>query len=217
MEGSSVILHCDVDSNPIPQISWFFGDELLMSETASNASLFLDFLNAEQEGVYTCVGENGYGTMNSSLYLTVRCKSLCISCCIFWFIFVSFWLLSLFAPRPVSILCLLVCLIDPPRKPVVNESLVVMEDSSLALYCSSKGNPVPTLTWLKDGALIGTIKAEELSILELTEINPQADGTYRCLAENEYGRASSSLNITVECELSKILSNFWEQMKLNEC
>ncbi|GAA6088847.1 myelin-associated glycoprotein isoform X1 [Tachysurus ichikawai] len=159
MEGSSVILHCDVDSNPIPQISWFFGDELLMSETASNASLFLDFLNAEQEGVYTCVGENGYGTMNSSLYLTVR---------------------------------------YPPRKPVVNESLVVMEDSSLALYCSSKGNPVPTLTWLKDGALIGTIKAEELSILELTEINPQADGTYRCLAENEYGRASSSLNITVE-------------------
>lgn len=95
------------------------------------------------------------------------------------------------------------CTIDPPREPVVNASLVVMEDSSLALHCSSQGNPVPTLTWLKDGELVGTIKAGELSILELTDINPQADGTYRCLAENEYGRASSSLNVTVECELTE--------------
>ncbi|XP_060754132.1 myelin-associated glycoprotein isoform X2 [Neoarius graeffei] len=159
MEGNSVVLHCDVDSNPMPQISWLFGDEQLMSETASNASLYLESLTAEQEGLYTCVGDNGYGTMNSSMYLAVR---------------------------------------YPPREPVVNASLVVMEDSSLALHCSSQGNPVPTLTWLKDGELVGTIKAGELSILELTDINPQTDGTYRCLAENEYGRASSSLNVTVE-------------------
>lgn len=100
------------------------------------------------------------------------------------------------------------CLIDPPREPVVNESLVVMEDSSLALHCTTKGNPVPTITWLKDGALIGQIKAGELSILELTDINPQADGTYRCLAENEHGRASSSLNITVECKLTESKPSF---------
>lgn len=59
---------------------------------------------------------------------------------------------------------------------------------------------MPTLTWLKDGELVGTITAEEGSVLELHEITPQDDGVYRCLAENEHGRASSSLNITVECK-----------------
>ncbi|NP_001300786.1 myelin-associated glycoprotein isoform X2 [Danio rerio] len=159
MEGSSVVLHCDVDSNPAPMITWYFGDKELMSETASNSSLSLENLTPEQEGVYTCVGDNGYGNMNTSMYLAVN---------------------------------------YPPREPWINESLTVLEGSSVSLQCTSKGNPMPTLTWLKDGELVGTITAEEGSVLELHEIMPQADGVYRCLAENEHGRASSSLNITVE-------------------
>lgn len=91
-------------------------------------------------------------------------------------------------------------LVDPPREPLVNDSMIVQEGQSLALHCSTQGNPAPTLTWLKDGELVGTITADELSVLEIAEITPQGDGQYRCLAENEHGRASSSLNITVECE-----------------
>ncbi|XP_076831924.1 myelin-associated glycoprotein isoform X2 [Brachyhypopomus gauderio] len=159
MEGSSVVLHCDVDSNPPPRISWHFKDEELMSDTASNSSLSLESLSPEQEGVYTCVGDNGYGEMNTSLYLAVR---------------------------------------YPPREPLVNSSMTVQEGTSLVLHCSSEGNPAPTLTWLKDGKLVGTITADEVSVLHLPDITPDLDGTYRCLAENEYGRASSSLNITVE-------------------
>ncbi|KAM9513399.1 myelin-associated glycoprotein-like [Salvelinus alpinus] len=87
---------------------------------------------------------------------------------------------------------------DPPSEPVVNGSLTILEGSSISLQCSTKGNPAPTLTWVKDGELVGTITAEEVSVLELLELTPQGDGQYRCLAENEHGRASSSLNITVE-------------------
>lgn len=94
---------------------------------------------------------------------------------------------------------------DPPREPVVNDSMTVVEGSSLALHCSTQGSPAPTLTWLKDGELVGTITADELSVLEIMEITPQGDGQYRCLAENEHGRASSSLNITVECECFSVL------------
>ncbi|KAM6967361.1 myelin-associated glycoprotein [Aplochiton taeniatus] len=159
MEGSSVTLHCEVDSNPPPRISWMFGDQELLWDTATNISLPLDDLTPEQEGIYTCVGDNGYGAMNTSMYLSVK---------------------------------------FPPREPTVNSSLTVQEGTSLFLHCSTLGNPAPTLTWLKDGELVGTITAEELSVLELLEITPQADGQYRCLAENEYGRAGSSLNITVE-------------------
>ncbi|KAJ8404967.1 hypothetical protein AAFF_G00328880 [Aldrovandia affinis] len=159
MEGSSVTLFCDVDSNPVPRISWLFGDEELLSDTATNATLALDGVGPPQEGVYTCVGDNGYGTMNSSMYLAVK---------------------------------------YPPREPWVNESLTLLEGSTVSLHCMTQGNPPPTLTWLKDGVLVGTITAESVSVLELEDLTPQGDGQYRCLAENEHGRSSSSLNITVE-------------------
>lgn len=83
---------------------------------------------------------------------------------------------------------------------MVNDSMTVLEGTSFSLHCSTQGSPAPTLTWLKDGELVGTITAEDLSVLEIIEITPHGDGQYRCLAENEHGRASSSLNITVECE-----------------
>ncbi|XP_051921604.1 myelin-associated glycoprotein isoform X2 [Hippocampus zosterae] len=159
MEGNSVTLHCEVDSNPPSRISWKFGDQELLWDTASNLSLTVDDVTPAEEGVYTCVGDNGYGAMNTSLYLAVK---------------------------------------YPPREPVVNDSLTVLEGASLTLYCSTQGSPPPTLTWLKDGELVGAITADEMSVLELDGITPQGDGQYRCLAENEHGRASSSLNITVE-------------------
>ncbi|XP_054638005.1 myelin-associated glycoprotein isoform X1 [Dunckerocampus dactyliophorus] len=159
MEGSSVTLHCEVDSNPAPRISWKFGDQELMWDTESNLSLTLNDVTPAEEGVYTCIGDNGYGVMNTSLYLAVK---------------------------------------YPPREPIVNSSLTVLEGTSLALHCSTQGSPAPTLTWLKDGELVGMITADELSVLEIEGITPQGDGQYRCLAENEHGRASSSLNITVE-------------------
>lgn len=83
--------------------------------------------------------------------------------------------------------------------------MTVLEGTSLSLHCSTQGSPAPTLTWLKDGELVGTITADELSVLEIAEITPQGDGQYRCLAENEHGRASISLNITVECEYFTVL------------
>lgn len=91
--------------------------------------------------------------------------------------------------------------------------MTVLEGTSLALHCSTQGNPAPTLTWLKDGELVGTITADELSVLEIGEITPQGDGQYRCLAENEHGRASSSLNITVECECFTVLHFIQQQCK----
>ncbi|KAJ8332933.1 hypothetical protein SKAU_G00418290 [Synaphobranchus kaupii] len=68
----------------------------------------------------------------------------------------------------------------PPREPWVNSSQTALEGSSLSLHCMTQGNPPPTLTWLKDGVLVGTITAEEMSVLELEELTPQSDGLYRC-------------------------------------
>lgn len=51
-----------------------FGEKEISWDTASNISLSLEDVTPAEEGVYTCVGDNGYGTMNTSLYLAVKCK-----------------------------------------------------------------------------------------------------------------------------------------------
>lgn len=75
MESSSVILHCEVDSNPPSRISWMFEENEVLWDTASNLSLSLDDVTPVNEGIYTCVGDNVYGIMNTSMYLAVKCKS----------------------------------------------------------------------------------------------------------------------------------------------
>lgn len=69
-------LHCEVDSNPPSKITWMFGEQELSQDTAANLSLSLDDVSPAQEGVYTCVGDNGYGIMNTSLFLAVKCEFL---------------------------------------------------------------------------------------------------------------------------------------------
>lgn len=69
-------LHCEVDSNPASKITWMFGEQELLQDTAANLSLSLDDVSPVQEGIYTCVGDNGYGIMNTSLFLAVKCESL---------------------------------------------------------------------------------------------------------------------------------------------
>ncbi|XP_077453958.1 myelin-associated glycoprotein isoform X2 [Stigmatopora argus] len=159
MEGSSVTLHCEVDSNPPPRISWKLGEREVLWDTATNLSLTIDEATPEEEGVYTCVGENAYGAMNTSLYLAVK---------------------------------------YPPREPSLNDSVTMVEGASFTLHCSSQGSPPPTLTWLKDGEVVGTVTADELSVLEIEDVAPQDEGQYRCMAENEYGWTSGTLNVTVE-------------------
>ncbi|MBN3271241.1 protein, partial [Polyodon spathula] len=159
MEGINVYLSCTVDSNPPPRITWLQEDTLVWEETGQNSTLVLMDIKPNQEGLYTCIADNDYGSKNRSFYLAVK---------------------------------------FPPRDPSVNSSLTVLEGSSVVLHCSTEGNPVPTLTWFKDGTLISNIVASDLSLLEIPDISYEGDGEYRCLAENEHGRASSSINITVE-------------------
>ncbi|KAG2471146.1 protein, partial [Polypterus senegalus] len=161
MEGSTVVLHCIVDSNPPPLITWYLYDVLVKEEEAQNSTLVLENLQPSQEGIYTCNADNKYGEKNNSLFVAVK---------------------------------------YPPREPSVNSSVTIQEGTTITLHCSSEGNPVPTLTWFRDGTLVSSVVSESQSILEIRDITFESDGNYRCLAENEHGRASSHVNVTVQCK-----------------
>ena len=83
--GGMVTFRCDVYSNPTLQsVSWMFGGVTIVSDglriTATNTLLTINSVQSEDEGSYSCVVTNAYGSQRSSALLsigTINVLSLC--------------------------------------------------------------------------------------------------------------------------------------------
>ncbi|XP_061656089.1 protein turtle homolog A-like isoform X2 [Phyllopteryx taeniolatus] len=67
----------------------------------------------------------------------------------------------------------------------------------LSLVCAAIGNPLPTITWLKDGSVIqiGNNRDEALS---LTALSVQSAGQYTCHASNSEGNATLETKVKIK-------------------
>lgn len=74
-----------------------------------------------------------------------------------------------------------------------------MENQTLALHCSAIGNPVPKITWSKDGKTVAT--GQTLSL----EANRNQSGEYWCSASNGIdANVTSSVSLDVQCKFKYI-------------
>lgn len=74
-----------------------------------------------------------------------------------------------------------------------------IEGSHVSLLCGADSNPLPLLTWMRDGMVLREAVSESL-YLELEEVTPAEDGVYACLAENSYGQENRTVELSVMCE-----------------
>lgn len=81
----------------------------------------------------------------------------------------------------------------------MNSSVEAIEGSHVSLLCGADSNPLPLLTWMRDGTVLREAVAESL-LLELDEVTPGEDGVYACLAENAYGQDNRTVGLSVMCE-----------------
>ena len=85
--------------------------------------------------------------------------------------------------------------IDPPRFITQPSDQTVTENEQLEFRCSAIGNPVPMITWIKDGNSVGI--GETLSLGGQRNLS----GEYWCLADNGLGEAiNSSATLDVQCK-----------------
>ncbi len=85
-------------------------------------------------------------------------------------------------------------------------SIKVMDGEEIKFHCVVKGNPMPTITWFKNGKVVvdnpdfrtSYDKTSGSNILSIIEVFPQDTGEYKCIAVNMYGKAITSCNLTVE-------------------
>ncbi|KAL0965550.1 hypothetical protein UPYG_G00282800 [Umbra pygmaea] len=80
--------------------------------------------------------------------------------------------------------------------PPVVEAVV---GNPLSLACVARGNPPPTITWAKDGILIGGENAEVQSgTLSLKAVSMEAKGQYECIAFNTEGNVTHVTKLDIK-------------------
>lgn len=79
----------------------------------------------------------------------------------------------------------------------------VLDMSKCVLQCKITGDPQPTVFWYKDAKILKAGQDFKISYdgclatLEITEIFPEDEGQYTCIAKNPAGEGKTTCTLTV--------------------
>ncbi|KAM5180822.1 brother of CDO [Mantella aurantiaca] len=82
---------------------------------------------------------------------------------------------------------------EPPEVSMEESQQMVSWGQTAKFTCEVKGNPPPSVVWLRNAAPILPTQRHRISrkILRVTSVGPEDDGIYQCMAENEVGSAQA--------------------------
>ena len=97
-----------------------------------------------------------------------------------------------------------VCILDPPAVEQVLK-ITVEEGEHVTKECKvASGTPSPILFW----KIVNTSEVIYGKLLNITKINRNQSGEYKCFANNTCGSDSSTMFIDVQCKNQHITSLF---------
>ncbi|XP_063689231.1 hemicentin-2-like [Bolinopsis microptera] len=68
LQGETVTLYCSVGGNPVPKVSWYFGNSLLTTSSV----VVLSNVTSRDSGNYECRGSNSIGSGSATRYVKIR-------------------------------------------------------------------------------------------------------------------------------------------------
>ena len=177
VQGSPAKLQCKVTGTPEPNIEWFRESEpvkedkrIKMRFDGELCTLKILSTELEDEGAYKCVAKNDFGSVSCASELLVN---------------------------------------EPNKKPEFVEKMKpvdVTEGEAARFNVTIEGNPLPVVDWFKgkdkleDEGRYVMMDDEEAGIFTLIveDTVPNDAGTYKCVAQNEEGQASSKAALAVK-------------------
>ena len=102
--------------------------------------------------------------------------------------------------RYLSDICSNFNFLEPPTiSNGANRTLDVEEGDDVPLHCDANGDPIPLVTWRKDGRILQ--QSNTTTSIFITDIELRDAGTYVCTAKNRAGSVSQSILVSViRCE-----------------
>eukprot|EP00079_Xenopus_tropicalis_P037251 XP_017951022.1 PREDICTED: sialic acid-binding Ig-like lectin 8 [Xenopus tropicalis] len=74
IEGDTKRLRCEVNSNPVADVSWWRGDGILIATSGQGLTLVLENVSVADGVTYTCLARNTHGSVSGTVSVTVACK-----------------------------------------------------------------------------------------------------------------------------------------------
>ncbi|XP_051005935.1 brother of CDO [Acomys russatus] len=86
---------------------------------------------------------------------------------------------------------------EPPEVTVELSQLVIPWGQSAKLTCEVRGNPPPSVLWLRNAVPLTSSQRLRLSrrALRVVSVGPEDEGVYQCMAENEVGSAHAVVRL----------------------
>ncbi|GMR51488.1 hypothetical protein PMAYCL1PPCAC_21683, partial [Pristionchus mayeri] len=192
-EKDKLTLRCRFSGEPKLNIKWYkdgervfpYGKLKITDSPDGWCELTVDSASRQDGGCYRCVAENTYGSARTTGDAVV-----------------------ISAPRkPIS--AAIDDALKPGKAPGFSTHLMTRRGKpgdTLTFECVPYGDPFPTIKWMKDGIELTPdgvkIRAEEgadkTQRLIISDVQFVSEGTYRCVATNEHGTASTKAECVVE-------------------
>ena len=101
---------------------------------------------------------------------------------------------------------------DQPEITAHPGSVAETEGNNVTLSCNATANPVPTISWIRDGSPVNTTINSRISFVEdnklltMTNVSRIDSGEYQCVANNILGNATSNAaSLDIQCNVSCML------------
>jgi len=96
---------------------------------------------------------------------------------------------------------------DQPEIATHPQNKTRTEGANVTLSCNVDGNPVPIISWTRDGSPVNTSGrisiSDDKKQLTITNVKRTDNGTYRCVANNSLGNVTSNAaTVNVQCKHS---------------
>lgn len=185
--GEMVILEAEVKAIPEAEFTWYrHGEEILPDEefdihisTEENKStLIIGELHEDDAGDYTVTAVNTIGRASSTATLLVENEEEIED-------------------------------LSPPEFSQPIQSLRVMDGERVRFTGKVTGKPMPTLSWFHNGRPVDHHR--EIKVMQtpdgkvgllISEVFPEDEGDYTCIARNKAGEARCIANLAVECKFN---------------
>ena len=98
---------------------------------------------------------------------------------------------------------------DEPEITVHPMNKTKLEGDNVTFTCDVDGNPVPTISWTRDGSLVKNVNdnftrisfSHDKKQLTITNVSRTDSGEYRCVAKNRVGdETSNAASLDVQCK-----------------
>jgi len=184
-EHEVAIIEAIVESEPLSSFQWFVHNEPIKSSNevrivsqANKSTLLIENFQSKFVGPFTCRAENVGGSVTSTATVNLI-ESL---------------------PQEEA---------EEFESPRFVEELVqpveVMDGEALLLTCQVTGKPTPKVEWYHNAEKITENKETTISQdlqgvcqLQITEVFPENEGQYECVATNKIGKSVSKTNVKIQ-------------------